>query len=141
MKSLQPLNYVFVTMAIYTGFEIGDRLATIFYYDVFNYTDPYFGSSTFRIILSSFCSGVLSCFLGIIYTEIFKVKNNTRYFVIAYVSIIFLLVGSNLVMDGFPSTAGFWLFRIGVLTMTAFVIVFTYSYIKLIQSQVNHRSE
>ena len=72
----------------YSGVEMGSKIATFSYYEIFRCVDPYQGSTSFRILITSVFSGIVSSLLGVTYLELVKVESKYIFYAIAYIPVI-----------------------------------------------------
>lgn len=120
----QLISYVLVIVLIVAGFELGSLLADMIYYNVFNGADPYQGFTRIRLVLSFFFSGLLSSCIGIVYSEVIKLKYKYTSYFLGYFTLVFILLMSEIITSGFPVNARFWVYEIGVLLLTASILIF-----------------
>jgi len=130
MESLNKniVNYIVIISLILIGLYLGDALSDVIYYRLLNGLDSYQGPTALRLTLVSVFSGALSSALAVMYGEYFNVKNRNKCYSTTYVFYILILMAGDLIMLGGFSLE-YWFYERGIVIITAFIVIFTYSFI------------
>lgn len=123
-KARFVIHTIVICSLVFGGVEIGYKLATLFYYDVLNLVDPYYGATITRVLLTFSFAGVVSSLVAVIYAEVFGFKEKYKSFLIAYAVVIIFSVMREIVLNReFPSSLEFWVYSMGVLVFSAISVI------------------